>query len=126
MKWILSISLVAALAGSSFAQGVKTPADKLDQYTERLTQQMLHTLDLSDEQLVQVRAINSKFIAGTMGEQSAGTDQPVDKLAVVHEMQESLQGVLSEEQYHKWVESQTARSNRTPEGREIQPVTPVK
>lgn len=126
MKWILTFSLAAALAGSTYAQQeIKTVPGKTDQYAERLTQQMTQELGLTDEQVEKVREINTKFINDAMTDQGPETGERVDKREVMREMQESLKTVLSEEQYQRWQELQTARSTRTPEGQPIQSVTPV-
>ena len=126
MKWILTAALAMALTAGTYAQ---TKGEGLDaaKYARELTDRMTQELNLTPEQAEKVGEINTRYMekALTNREKRAEAGQSLDKVGELAEMNKALEQALTEEQYRKWQQLQTAAGTRTKEGQEIKSVKTV-
>ena len=128
MKWMMTLALAAALAGSAHAQDKDRTGFNVPEAAQRLTARMTEELGLSTDQAAQVQALNEKYLRKTMvsREEAAGETGKPDKQAILAESERDLKGVLTARQFEKMQQMQGARPARTPEGKPINEVAPVR
>jgi sugar-specific transcriptional regulator TrmB len=120
----LTLSLLFAF-GWAQAQDQGRAAANPEESAKRLTERMVETLELSEEQAAELQELNLKHAREAHAERQAMRDNREEARqkmrATMEKRQEELKNTLGEEKYNQWVEARNAalkerRGERPPRG----------
>lgn len=108
-KLILMAVLCCGVMGTALAQdemkAKRDPAVRADAQTEMMSKR----LELTEEQKVKVKEIN---ISTTQEMQAHGRESQEVRMAILQKRDERMKGILSEEQYKKYIGAREERMQK--------------